>query len=242
MMRLDQGAQPVALDVGIDLRRRDIGVAEHLLDAAEIGAVIEQMAGEGMAQDMRRDARRIDARLDRERLEELAAAPPRQMALRAARREEEGRGRALGEKGAAHSGIRGERGARRRAQRHQTLLAALAGDEEEALLPQPRQLQGDELGDAQPGGVEQLDEADQPLALGAVPAARSGDQRRDLRLVEDLRQRPAEAGRIEPRRRSLAAYSLREEGFVELPPRPEAARRRATAPAPAAHPRRGAAP
>ena len=53
MRGLDQPAQPVALHVGVYLRRRDIGVAEHLLDAAQIGAVVEQMGGKGVTQHMR---------------------------------------------------------------------------------------------------------------------------------------------------------------------------------------------
>ena len=36
--------------MGVDLRRRNIGVAEHRLQGAQIGAAFEQMGGEGMAQ------------------------------------------------------------------------------------------------------------------------------------------------------------------------------------------------
>src|SRR5438045_2064753 len=43
-----------ALHMGVDLLRRDIGMAEHLLHAAQIGAVVEQVACEGVAQHMRR--------------------------------------------------------------------------------------------------------------------------------------------------------------------------------------------
>src|SRR6266446_5556757 len=124
-MRLDQRLEPLAEDMGIDLRRRDIGMAEHLLDAAQIGAVVEEMAGEGVPQHMGRDARRVDPGGDGEVLEELAAAPPRQMARSAARGKEEARGRALGEEFAAPRGIGGERETRRFAERHETLLAAL---------------------------------------------------------------------------------------------------------------------
>ena len=54
MRGLDQPAQPRALHVGIDLGRRDIGVPQHLLHASQVGAVIEQMAGERVAQHMGR--------------------------------------------------------------------------------------------------------------------------------------------------------------------------------------------
>ncbi len=50
---LDETTQPLVLHMGIDLRCRDIGMAQHLLHAAQIGAVIEQMAGKSVAQDMR---------------------------------------------------------------------------------------------------------------------------------------------------------------------------------------------
>ena len=84
MRGLDQPAQPLALNMGIDLRRRDIGVAEHLLDAAQIGAVIEEMAGEGVAQHMRRQPRRVEIRRQRQLLQKLAAALAGEIAVAAA--------------------------------------------------------------------------------------------------------------------------------------------------------------
>ena len=44
--------QPFLVDVRVDLRRRDVGVAEQLLDDAQVRAVAEQMCGEGMAQEV----------------------------------------------------------------------------------------------------------------------------------------------------------------------------------------------
>jgi hypothetical protein len=37
-------------DVGIDFRRADVGVAEQFLDDPQIGAVLQQMRGETVAQ------------------------------------------------------------------------------------------------------------------------------------------------------------------------------------------------
>src|SRR4051812_6087327 len=54
----DQPLEPVIEHVGVDLRRRYVGVAEHLLQATEIGAVGEQMRGERVAQHVRRNPRR----------------------------------------------------------------------------------------------------------------------------------------------------------------------------------------
>jgi hypothetical protein len=42
--------QTLAGNVGIDLCRRNVGVAEQQLDHAQVGAVIEQMSRECMAQ------------------------------------------------------------------------------------------------------------------------------------------------------------------------------------------------
>ena len=45
-MRLEIGApQPLDRDVRVDLRRRQAGVAEHLLDGTKIGTTFEQVRG-----------------------------------------------------------------------------------------------------------------------------------------------------------------------------------------------------
>jgi hypothetical protein len=69
MCAFNQPPQPVGLDVRVDLRRCDIGMPEHLLHAAEISTVIEKMAGESVAQYMRRESRWVDASPDRELLQ-----------------------------------------------------------------------------------------------------------------------------------------------------------------------------
>ena len=46
--------QAVGVDGGVDLRRRQRGVAEQFLDGAEVAAAAEQMGGEGVAQRVRR--------------------------------------------------------------------------------------------------------------------------------------------------------------------------------------------
>ncbi len=37
--------QALLINVGVNLGRRDVGVAEHLLDDAQISAIAEQMRG-----------------------------------------------------------------------------------------------------------------------------------------------------------------------------------------------------
>jgi hypothetical protein len=48
MMLFDEPSQPLLDDMGVDLRRRNVGVAEELLHRAKIGATLEEMAGKSM--------------------------------------------------------------------------------------------------------------------------------------------------------------------------------------------------
>ena len=47
--------EPAQLDAGVDLGRGDRGVAEHLLDDAEVGAAGEQVGGEAVPERVRAD-------------------------------------------------------------------------------------------------------------------------------------------------------------------------------------------
>jgi len=51
MVRLREA---VGADVRVDLRRADIGVAEHFLDGAEVGAAIVEVGGEAVPQHVGR--------------------------------------------------------------------------------------------------------------------------------------------------------------------------------------------
>src|SRR5262245_47689086 len=64
MESLVQLLQARPRDVCVDLRRRDVRVAEHHLHAAQVRAVLEEVRREGMPQDVRRDVR-LDPRLAR---------------------------------------------------------------------------------------------------------------------------------------------------------------------------------
>jgi len=48
-----QALEPFLDHMGVDLRGRDVGMAEQRLNDAQIGAVVQKMAGEGVAQHMR---------------------------------------------------------------------------------------------------------------------------------------------------------------------------------------------
>ena len=51
---------PPIRDVRVALGRPEVGVAEHLLDAAQVGASFEQVRREGVAEEMRVDAGRVE--------------------------------------------------------------------------------------------------------------------------------------------------------------------------------------
>ena len=55
MVLLVQGFQALPRDMGIDLGRRDVRMAEQKLDYPEVGAMVEQVGGEGVAQRVGRE-------------------------------------------------------------------------------------------------------------------------------------------------------------------------------------------
>src|SRR5439155_24656392 len=60
--------------VGVELRRRKVGVAQHLLDRTQVGADFEQMRGEGVPEQVRVHAFRLEARFFRESPEDQERA------------------------------------------------------------------------------------------------------------------------------------------------------------------------
>src|SRR5438105_1267608 len=82
MMFFVDAAESLARDVRVNLRGREVAVAEHGLDAARVGSVFEQVRGEAVAKDVRRDA--AYARLCRVALEQSPHALPRERATHVA--------------------------------------------------------------------------------------------------------------------------------------------------------------
>ena len=72
--------QLFADDVRVDLRGRDVGVAEHLLDRAQVGTIREQVRRKCVTQDVRADFAFLKARIAREVLQELREALAGQVA------------------------------------------------------------------------------------------------------------------------------------------------------------------
>jgi hypothetical protein len=54
-------AEPRLMDVGVDLGRADVGVAQHGLHSAEVGAVVEEVGGNGAPSASERSEEREDA-------------------------------------------------------------------------------------------------------------------------------------------------------------------------------------
>src|SRR3546814_7692641 len=60
MPLVDQLDEAAAVDMRVNFGRRDVGVAEHQLQRAQIGAAFEQVRRKGVAQHMRADRGRVD--------------------------------------------------------------------------------------------------------------------------------------------------------------------------------------
>ncbi len=137
--------------MGIDLGRGDVGVAEQFLHGAQVAGRLQQMAGEGVPQHVRvqvlaqlADAGLAHSQLDRPWRQALAAAADEH---RSVFRSGLGAQRQPGF----------ERLARGLADRQLADLVALAAHSHQAFLEvQPFEIEADQFREAQPGGIEQL--------------------------------------------------------------------------------------
>ena len=80
MSRFKQFRQLVGQHMGVDLRRRDIGMSEQRLDAAQVGPALQQVGRISMPQRMRMHTCRINLRTLCKFLQHLRKPAPRQMA------------------------------------------------------------------------------------------------------------------------------------------------------------------
>ena len=155
-LEVDLAAAAVG-DVRVALGRPEVGVAEHLLHRAEIGAALEQVRRERVAEEVRVDALRLEPGLLGER-RRMRNAPARVSGATASVQEELGPVAAVelgpSEREVAARGFRG--GA---SERDEPLLAALAEHADDPVVEVDcALLEPDGLGDAEPGSVQQLDE------------------------------------------------------------------------------------
>src|SRR5688500_104235 len=115
-----QLATPPIGSVGVELGGREVGMAEHLLDAAEVGAALEQVGGERVAQQMRVDALGLQAGFLGQPAEDEEGTGPRERP--AARIQEELRAVAPVEVRPADGDVAAEGVDGRTAERHDPLL------------------------------------------------------------------------------------------------------------------------
>src|SRR5438045_6230236 len=127
-------AKPLACHMRVNLCGGDVGMAEHSLHAAQIGAAFDQMRRKSVAQDVRRKLGGIETSLQRNLLQHLMTAAPREMAFCAARRKQIFvLARAARKQFVPHLQVIANRGTRRRVQRYQPLLLSLALHQQQAV-------------------------------------------------------------------------------------------------------------
>ena len=74
-------ASPVGY-VGVQLGRRKIGMSQHFLNGSEVGAPLQQVGGEGVAQEVGVDALRLEPRLLGQLAQDQERARPGERATR----------------------------------------------------------------------------------------------------------------------------------------------------------------
>ena len=203
-VRLEIQLAPPAIGyVRVQLGRGEIGMAEHLLHGAQVGASLEQVRGERVAQEVGMDALGLEPCLVGEAAqdEEDAGAGERP----AVRVEEQLLPVAPVEVGPAAREVAAE-GVRCLApDRDDPFLAALAEAADEPVLEiHGLPVERDRLAHAQPGAVEELAEG----AVAEVSRRRPGgrvEEPLDLGGRERARQRPAALRELDVRRRVVRA-------------------------------------
>ena len=168
-----------------------------------------------MAQHVRREARRIDPRLERQALQHLMTAPPGQMRFRASRGEKITRRRngqlPARQEIVAHDKVGFERLARRGSYRRQSLAAPFAAHMDEAfLVSHRRERQGHKLADTQARGVEHLHDAKQARGFRTFfdALARGIHQLQRFLSRKNFRQRTRQARRLHRSARIVATHGL----------------------------------
>ena len=162
-----QRLQPLFQHMGIDLRGGNIGMAEQGLHHPQVGAVVQEVAGEGVAQHVRREPLAGDAAARAQRLQFAGEMLAGEMALLAERRKQPFRC-CLAFAAGAQREIFGHGALGGLVERHQPLLAALAAHHQHSLVaPRGGRRQRHQFGDAQAGGVDDFQQAQQPRGAQA---------------------------------------------------------------------------
>ena len=177
-------AAPVR-DVRVALRRPEVGVPQHLLHRAEVGAAFEEVGRERVAEEVRVHSTRLEAGPVGQLAEDEERAGARERP--AARVQEQLRAVATIKVRAAEREVAADGFCGRAPERHEALLATLAEHAHDALLDRDAALlEPGRLGDTEAGAVEELHEravaegarrrsdsgVDEPLGLGRRECAR----------------------------------------------------------------------
>ncbi len=197
------GLQALARHVRVDRRRGNVRVPQQHLHSAQVGAVVEQVRGERMAQGVRRQWRG-DAGLARVALHQLPEHHARhgRTGARATRGDEQILARQAAQDGGTALGeVTLQPVARHLAEGHQALFVALAGDAQHLLhQPQVPGLERDQFAHAQTARVHQLQHGAVAQAQRRVFVGRV-QQRLHLRLAQRLGHTQRLARRGQPQRR-----------------------------------------
>jgi len=177
--------QPPRIDMRVDLRGCNIGVAEEKLNRTQVGAAFEKMGREGMAKDVRADPFRRNSCVRRNLSHQLIEADTAEMLL-AGREEIDGVARNM-------SGPFGDGGSGPVRDRNQTFAPAFATKDKKRLVGRngiPRKR--NQFGCPEPRSVEQLHKRCESNTRGApLPFAPFdfAEQGGHGIMIEDLRQR-----------------------------------------------------
>lgn len=192
---LVNSAESALIDVGVDLRSSDVGMAQHFLNDAKIGAMIQQVSGKAMAELMGMDflgqacccGALVDNLFNTRTCEPSAPPGEEQKALGLGLYQRRAGVSEVGSNGVA-SGVpdRGESGFR-----------AFAGDADPAFFEaEAFNASSREFRQSQPAGVKEFENSAVAARQGVV-CPDGFEQLPDLLFVESFRERKFLAGRLD---------------------------------------------
>lgn len=189
-------AEAAAGDVGVDLGGGEAGVAEEFLDGAEVGAVFQQVGGEGVAEGVGADVV-LGAGSEDVAVDDAADAAGGERAAAVVEVEAAGVffvGALFGEEvGAGFGKIRFDGLLGGAAEEDDALAVAFAADEELGGAAGLVDGEADELADAEAGGVEGFEDGAVAEPEGGFVVGR-GEELLHVALVEELGEAAALAG------------------------------------------------
>jgi len=187
--------QPILVDVGVDLGRGDVGVAQHGLYGAQVGAMAQEVGGEGVTQHVRRDGF-ADSGCPRRVFDDLPETESGHGAAPVADKETIA-APALEDQRAGGREVMFDDFPGRNAERDESFLVALADHPDKAGGEVAGgKGDGDQLRNPDAGGVKEVEHGVVSLALGGDGGGR-GQQSGDLIHGQGLGQAAAGARQVD---------------------------------------------